>query len=157
MRGLCCAAVVICIAACSDGVGPSDLKEFDRAAFLQARARWESTGITSYTVESRQVCFCPPDLHVWTRLTVRGNSVVAADPVEPLPSGISSQPGRWRTVPELFAFIESAASSQNNMTTKITVSYDTTLGFPREVSIKCRETIADCDGEFFMRSLTHTP
>ncbi len=156
MRRLCFAVVVLSVA-CSGGMGPSDVKEFDRAAFLQARARWESTGITSYTVESRQMCFCPPHLHFWTRLTVRGNSVVAADPVEPLPSGISSQPGGWRPVPELFALIESAASSQNNMTTKVTVSYDTTLGFPREVSIKCRETIADCDGEFFMRSLTRIP
>jgi Family of unknown function (DUF6174) len=156
MRGLCFAVVVLWTAACSDSVGPSDVKEFDRVAFLEARARWQSAGITNYTVESRQACFCPPHLHSWTRLTVRANSIAAADPVEPLPSGITSQLAGWRTVPELFAFIESVASSSNHMATKIAVTYDVPLGFPRDVSIECRPNIADCDADFSMRSLTLT-
>ena len=156
MRGLGFAILVICCAACDDGVGPSDVKEFDRVAFLQARARWQSAGITNYTVESRYACFCPPHLNFWTRLTVRGNNVVSADPVEPLPSNIPSPPAGWRTVPELFALIESVASSSNDMATKIAVNYDVTLGFPRDISIDCRPTIADCDADYSLRSLTQT-
>jgi uncharacterized protein DUF6174 len=156
MRLLICAAVVMSAAAC-DEIGPSDVKEFDRAAFTQARARWQSARIASYTVESRHACFCPAYLNFWTRLTVRDGTIAEVDPVEPLPSGISSQRLGWFSVPQLFDYIESAASSDDRLRTKITVSYDATLGYPKDVSIKCRETVADCDVDFFLRTLARTP
>ena len=153
-RVVCCVIVVMCAAAC-DETGPSALKDFDRAAFTQARARWQSAGIANYTIESRHSCFCPAYLNFWTRLTVRGGNIVEVDPVDPLPSGISSQRLGWWTVPQLFDFIESAAD--DDMRTQIAVSYDATLGYPKDVSMKCKPNIADCDAGFFQRSLTRIP
>ena len=157
MRVLHCAAVVICAAACSADIGPSGPKQFDRAAFVEARAKWQSAAIASYTVESRHHCFCPPHLNFWTRLTVRNGNVVEADPVGPLPSGISSELLGWRTVPELFEALESLATSSDGMTSTIGVIYDAALGYPREISIRCGPNFADCDRDFHLRSLARTP
>ena len=155
MRAACLALLVISAVACG-GVGPSDVNAFDEAAFAAARARWQSAGVTNYTVESRNSCFCPPHLNFWTRLTVRGDSIVSAEPVDPLPSNMPSHTIGWRTVPQLFDAIESAASD-GDTTRKVSVSYDPVLGFPRDVSIECGPNIADCDRGHFLRSLTRIP
>ncbi len=157
MRILFIAGAIVWIAGCSAGLHPTGTKEFDRAAFRQARAKWENAGITSYTFESRYMCFCPAHLNVWTRLTVRRDKVVAADPVAPLPPGISSDLLGWRTVPEIFEWIESAASSSDDMVSKVTVTYDEALGYPRDITIRCVPTVADCDRDFHLQSLARTP
>lgn len=156
MRFVCLTAVAVLAAAC-DGIGPSGVKDFDRNAFNEARARWQAAGISNYTIESRNLCFCPAHLNFWTRLTVRGNNVVAADPVDPLPPNIPSQNLGWQTVAQLFEAIESAASDDSRTVTKVSVSYDPNLGFPRDVSISCGPNIADCDRSHFLRSLTRLP
>jgi hypothetical protein len=156
MRVACLAVVVVLTAACDEGIGPSDVDKFDRSAFVDARARRQTAGITNYTIESRNLCFCPPHLNFWARLTVRDNNIVSAEPVEPLPSNIQFHIAGWQTVPQLFDTIESAAS-EGNLTSKVSVSYDPALGFPREVSIECGPTIVDCDRGHFLRSLTRLP
>jgi len=157
MRILSIAGAIVWIAGCSAGLHPTGTKEFDRAAFRQARAKWENAGITSYAVESRYVCFCPAHLNFWTRLTVRRDKVVAADPVAPLPPEISSDLRGWRTVPEIFEWIESAASSSDDTVSKVTVTYDETLGYPRDITIRCVPTVADCDRDFHLQALARTP
>ncbi len=157
MRVLLIVAALVLIAGCSAGLHPTGTKEFDRAAFRQARAKWDNAGITSYAVESRYMCFCPAHLNVWTRLTVRRDRVVAADPVAPLPPGISPDLLGWRTVPEIFEWIESAASSSDDMVSKVTVTYDEALGYPRDITIRCVSTVADCDRDFHLQSLSRLP
>jgi hypothetical protein len=103
------------------------------------------------------VCFCPAHLTVLTRLTVRRDDVVSADPVAPLPSGISSDIRGWRTVDEMFDAIESAAASSDDMVSKVAVTYDAALGYPSEILIRCVSTVADCDRDLHMQSLTRIP
>ena len=153
MRRVLLATVMVLAAACSGGTGPSSSKQFDERAFRDARTRWRAANITDYTVESRHSCFCPPHLVFWTRLTVSDSKIVAAEPLAPLPAG-SPQLLGWRTVSEIFEAIESAAGDQDDMVIRITADYDPVLGYPHEVSIECRDTIADCGRSLYLRALT---
>ena len=58
---------------------------------------------------------------------------------------------------EIFEWIESAASSSDETASKVTVTYDETLGYPRDITIRCVPTVADCDRDFHLQALARTP
>ena len=70
--------LAIAAAGCDETTGPSDPRQFDRRAFVDARSRWRAAGLSDYTAEIRHSCFCPAHLNFWTRVTVR-NDKVASD------------------------------------------------------------------------------
>jgi hypothetical protein len=122
-----------------------------RLGLARARAQWESARIADYTVESRIICFCPGHFHAWTKLSVQADRVISADPLEPLPPGsFPSVPG-WKTVDELFAFIESSTGSYENFN----VRYHATLGYPERIVARCRTNVTDCGVTYELRSLVH--
>lgn len=136
---------------CSDTplpLGPSEKVELN-----QARARWNSSGLSSYTVESRFACCCAAHLHLWTRLTVRNGVVVSAEPLAPLPANITSKTDGWRTVPELFSFIDEAGRGKGQGVENVSAVYDASLGYPEEISTRCGANIADCGSSMYLRSL----
>src|SRR5262245_49410327 len=100
-------AVVALLLSCGNGVlSPTELLELSAA-----RERWRDHGGPNYTVESRISCFCPYYLNVWTRLTVQGDEVVAAEPLSPLPEGEESSTEGWYTVHGLHEAIARAAKA----------------------------------------------
>jgi hypothetical protein len=142
---LSCSLLLLAVVAagCSDSpTGPDGLSE--------ARARWSDSRITDYTVESRIFCFCPAHLGVWTQLTVRGDSIIAAEAVEESPYASTTTEG-WRTVNGLFDVAAAAAGS--DVVAEVATRFDPALGYPREIRIRCVDTIADCGVTYEARNL----
>ena len=127
------------------------LSPAERRALEAARARWEASGITAYTVESRYLCFCGPHLLAWTRLTIRGDSVVATEPLEPLPRGAEPDLAGWRTVSQLFTTI--AEADRDDILEDVTATYDAALGYPRTIALRCTPAVADCGITYELRNL----
>jgi hypothetical protein len=94
-----------------------------RFGLKRARAQWEAARIADYTVESRIACFCPGHFH-WTKLSVQADRVISADPLEPLPPGAVASVSGWKTVVELFDFIEDSTGNYED----VEVRYHATLG-----------------------------
>lgn len=117
----------------------------------KARGRWESAGITNYTVESRIRCFCPGHLAVWTKLSVRDNRVIETQPLEPLPPGSSATISGWRTVTDLFDRIEQL--NQEEFIKSVNVRYDPVLGYPQRIDVTCQSNVIDCGATYEMRSV----
>jgi hypothetical protein len=124
-----------------------------RFGLARARAQWEAAQIADYTVESRIACFCPGHLHSWTKLAVQANHVISADPLEPLPPGAVPSLSGWKTVVELFDFIEESAS--NTTYEDVDVRYHATLGYPERILVTCRRNVSDCGVSYELRSLVH--
>ena len=112
-------------AGCGGPLSPSE-----RSDLAKAKPRWESAGITNYTAESRIRCFCPGHLAVWTRLSIRDNRVIDAQPLGPLPPGSFATTSGWSTVTDLFDRIE-----RLNQEESVTVLYDPVLGYPQRIVV----------------------
>lgn len=138
------------VAACSSApLSPNERRELELA-----EARWAQHGGLHYTVESRILCFCPPDLTQWTRLTVEGGEVVAADAVEPALFPEESSLSAWRTVEELF---ETLRNHSGDYLKDLEVTFDATLGYPLKVNIICDDNVQDCGTRIELRNLTLSP
>ena len=133
------------------GCGDGPLSPAEQRQLAAARERWAQQGAPDYTVESRILCFCPPHLAVWTRLTVHGGVVVAAEPVEPAPAWVASSLLGWHDVEELFEII---GSDQGDYIRELTAAYDAVFGYPREISLTCHSNVTDCGVRYEMRNLS---
>ena len=140
------AVAPLAAAGCGGPLSPSQFFELERA-----RARWESAAMTSYTVESRILCFCPAHLAVWTRLSIRDNQVIDAQPLEPLPPGSFPTPAGWPTVTDLFDRIEQSIRAE--YVESVTVRYDPVLGYPQRIAVRCQSNVVDCGVTYEMRSV----
>jgi uncharacterized protein DUF6174 len=142
------AVTALATAGCGGPLSPSQRSQLERA-----RARWESAGITSYTVESRIRCFCPGHLAVWTRLSIRDNRVIDTQPLEELPPGSFATPFGWSTVTDLFDQIEQL--NQDEYIKSVKVQYDPALGYPQQIVVTCQSNVIDCGVTYEMRSVVH--
>ena len=115
-------------AGCGGPLSPLQRSELERA-----RARWESAGITNYTVESRIRCFCPGHLAVWTRLSIRDNRVIDTQPLEPLPPGSPATPFGSKYVTDLFDRVEQLNEEEHIKS--VTVQYETRSSATRSRSL----------------------
>lgn len=142
------AVAPLAAAGCGGPLSPLQLSQLEKA-----RARWESAGITTYTAESRILCFCPGHLAVWTKLSIRDNRVIDALPLEPLPPGSPATPLGWNTVTDLFDRIEQL--SQEDYIRSVSVQYDRVLGYPQRIAVTCQPNVIDCGVTYEMRSVIH--
>jgi putative hemolysin len=98
-----------------------------------AEARWQASGIRSYTMVQRPVCFCPEIVHT---VTVEDERIVAVETVtdmEPAMVGAS-------TVTEVFARIRRAIEEG---AAEVRVTYDPVTGVPLEVWVDIDRLMAD--------------
>ena len=142
LASLCTLALV---AGCSD----YPLSPRDQRLLTQALVKWNQKGSVDYTIEARIVCFCPPHLAQWTRLTVRGGIVVAADPVEPPPEGAEPSLIGWLSVEEEFDRL----SDPPDILKEVEVRFDSQFGFPTYIRADCGPNVADCGSVHEMRNL----
>jgi hypothetical protein len=134
------------LVSCSDPFDSGEEKELE-----QARARWANAGLLDYQVEVRLSCFCQAALPVFSRLEVRAGQVVAAAPLAPTPAD-DIPLDAWPTVPELFESIESA--SRQSVYTEIEAQYDSTLGYPTRLELRCKADVLDCGATYELQALT---
>lgn len=125
---------LLTLVACGDGLPVSTRFVLTLRA---ARARWEGSGIGSYEMTVRRVCFCgfvdPVRIKVENGVVV---SRTVASTGQPLPATYADL---YPDVPGLFAIVEQAATDADDFDT----TFDATYGFPAEISIDWERGMAD--------------
>jgi hypothetical protein len=123
-----------------------------QAALLEARERWERSGIADYSYTGAWTCFCPEEYLADAQVTVAGGTVTAvhsaAADVDTIPA-----PERFLSIEGLFALIEDALVRG---AARVEVSYDETYGYPVELFIDYDERMADEEDRFTISSFTAT-
>ena len=131
---------------CSDAFDSGEERELE-----QARARWNEAGLLDYQVEVRLGCFCQEALPVFSRLTVHGGQVVAAEPLTPTPGAEDIPLDAWPTVEGVFERLETA--SHRSEYAEIEAEYDPALGYPIRVELRCKEDLLDCGSHYELQNL----
>jgi hypothetical protein len=131
-------------------VGPRDFRRFE-----EAKAMWEARSFTDYSYEIRTFCFCPPEIVRWTRVTVRGGVVVAAEAVELDPNFPITTLSLWQPIDSVFASLQRTLENadENSYIASLHVEYDAQLGYPTLIELRARPTVADGDFEKNLRNV----
>lgn len=131
-------------------VGPND---FQRLA--EARARWNARPFADYSFEIRTLCFCPPEMARWTRVSVRNGIVVDADAVEPDPNFPITTLRYWQSIDSLFSDLHRVMStgSFESLYADIEVEYDRQLGYPTLIEYIEKPTVADAAAIITLRKV----
>ena len=138
------------LCACSSATEP--LSDAERTELAQARARWNAAGLNNYSFEQRQLCFCPPGVAEWARVTVSDGRVVSAVRPE---DGLPIESGSRLTVPQLFDIVEQA--SDDDYLSDIQVEFDAQYGYPTSISLVAKPDIADGGRSIQARALVAVP
>jgi hypothetical protein len=116
--------------------GPSDPLDRERERLEQARAQWRSLGIVDYRFTFQRSCFCAPSLREPALVNVLRGAIVSVEDM----AGSPQDPALYYTVEELFALIEEAIDQD---AARLSVTYDSGLGYPTSAFIDRSEMIAD--------------
>ena len=139
---------LLALVACGDGLPVSTGFVLTLRA---ARARWVSSGIDSYEITVRRVCYC--EFVDPVRIKVENGVVVSrtvASTGEPLPATYADL---YPDVPGLFAIVERAVTDADDFDT----TFDATYGFPAEISIDWVENAVDDEVIYRTETFTITP
>ena len=128
---------------------------FQRGNLAQARARWDSKDIASYSFILELQCFCAPASQLEPVLVTVQNGTVASlqywdeDPTKrtPAPAAIFSP---YDTVEELFEIVEDAIARDADV---LQVGYDPTYGFVSALNVDF-EAGGDDQKLFFVTQFT---
>lgn len=116
-----------------------------------ARARWENSGIDSYEITVRRICFCL--LTDPVRIVVEDGVVVSRTVMttgQPLTTG---QAEYYPEVPGLFAIVEDAIREADTVNS----AFDPTYGFPTLISIDWAADYADDEVTYQTEGFTARP
>lgn len=141
-------AAPVLLAGCrDDGLSPSG------RALEIAERRWKAQGLSHYTVETRILCFCAPQVTRWHEITVSSDSVIAARRVEPGDDeGGGPAPAAWfRSVEATFAFARRWPREQPG--NRVEADFDPETGLPVRVALLAPPTVADGDAVYEFRAL----
>ena len=141
-------AALLMLAACGNGdpVGTGFV-----LSLRAAQARWEISGIESYEITVRRLCFCGFVEPVRVRVvdgTIVSRTVVSSG--EPVPHSYAVHIPH---VPGLFAIVEEAAVAADDLD----ASFDAVYGFPTEISIDGDEVAVDDELVFLAEAFTPIP
>lgn len=117
-----------------------------------ARARWESSGIDSYAMTVRRLCFCGFVEPV--RVTVDGGAVVSRTIVstgDPVPASLVQY---YPDIPGLFAIIEHARA---NGADGLRFEFHPSYGYPVAINIDWAQNAADDEVTYRTESFTISP
>ena len=140
------AMALLALAACGDG-----LPLAPQFVLRAAHERWQRSGIDSYELTVRRICYCLSVDAV--RVKVENGVVVSrtfAGTGDPVPTTYASL---YPDVPGLFAIVEEAARDADDLDTR----FDPTYGFPVEISIDWYEVAVDDEISYRTESFTITP
>lgn len=124
-----------------------------------AEARWKDRPFANYQYEIRTACFCPPIINQWVRVTVQGDVVVAAEPVEPDPFLEISGLTLWDPIDSIFAELRQRLShpSLSSAYKEFEAEYDPELGYPTRIEFVERPGVSDAASIATLRNLTPIP
>lgn len=96
------------------------------------RQLWHSQKIANYQYSYKQVCFCPLPSNIPVRVLVKNNKVIGVTPLETGQTLEEVNLDSYKTINQLFEIIENAVTKNAD---KITVTYNSKLGYPTEIFI----------------------
>jgi uncharacterized protein DUF6174 len=141
-------AIALVVTACdSDIVGPGDLRLLG-----EAHARWNARSFADYTYEIQTLCFCPPEITQWTRVTVRDGAVANAEPVEPDPN-FPITGSYWQPIDSLFVDIHRRITEQASYLDAVIANYDAQLGYPTRIEYRYKANILDAGAIINVRNV----
>jgi hypothetical protein len=108
-------------------------------ALADARARWDSVGVSEYQLQVGKICFCAPEVTAPVVVTVRGDEVVDVRYAEGRPEGAPDVPEDAPTVETLFDAVERAIDEAD----ELQVEYDPELGYPTRIGIDFDTDVVD--------------
>lgn len=144
-------AVVALAAACESSVfGPRDF-----ALLAKAEAKWKARSFADYSYEIRVLCFCPPEISRWTRVTVHDGVVTAAEAVDPDPNFPISTIQYWDPIDSLFVDLRRAMTDRGSQTylDAVIVEYDPELGYPTSIEYRAKKNVADGGSQLSLRNV----
>ena len=145
-------AGTLILAACeiSGLVDPNDLREL-----ASARAQWKARPFADYRYEVRVLCFCPPQLTEWTRVTVQGGVVTSAEAVDPDPNSPIDDLRYWVPIDSLFVDLRRTMTDRALRTylDAIVVDYDPVLGYPTSIEYRAKSNVIDGGSQFLLRNV----
>lgn len=143
---------VLILGACemSDLVSPNDFREL-----AEAEAQWQARSFADYSYEIQVLCFCPPEISQWTRVTVRGGAVTAAEAVDPNPSNPITTIQYWDPIDSLFVDLRRTMTDRASRTylDAIVTQYDPELGYPTNIEYRAKSNVADGGSQFLLRNV----
>jgi hypothetical protein len=138
------AALLAAASSCGSSriAGPHELRRLSAA-----EAQWRSRSFTDYQFEIRTSCFCVLQVTRWTRVTVVGGEVVAAEPLAPLPELPDTRLDYWQPIDSLFARLRRTLTDgeSGEFYATILAEYHPTLGYPTRIDYRAHPFIADGD------------
>lgn len=132
-------------------VGPRDFRRL-----LRAQAIWNARSFADYRYEIRISCFCPPEMNQWTRVSVQGGAVVAAEAVEPDPLFPIGDIRFWVPIDVLFENLYESMTqpASRSYLDEIVVDYDSELGYPTSIEYRARSNVSDGGAVYSLRNVT---
>lgn len=117
------------------------------------RSLWLSHAAGTYVIKQARLCFCPGP-YGFVRLTVVDNQIVEGVATNRSCSLTIDELKRYKTVDELFDFIDEAQGRQPAV---LLVKYDPDFGYPRNIYLDPHPEIADEEIGFDTRLLQLLP
>ena len=124
----------------TNSVGDTDALREAQAELDKHRALWEANRSNDYSFVLAPMCFCPQEYVQPVRIRVANGVVASVTYVESGKTPEHDGFGRYVTVDGLFAVIQEGIDRKAS---RITVSYDPGLGYPKDVSIDYVANMAD--------------
>lgn len=135
MKKLTLLLLVLILSACSSGVGTE---------LSRNQAKWQDANIKHYRIELSVTCFCPVGGIMPMTVEVLNDEVVSIVDVNgdafPSTDPMSEFILKYATVDRIFSELGSDSVQEAD---KLTVTYDSTYGFPSDVVIDYIELAAD--------------
>lgn len=143
-------ALVLAGCEISDLVDPRDFREL-----AAAEAQWRARSFGDYSYEIRILCFCPPEITQWTRVTVRAGAVTAAEAVDPNPAYPITTLQYWKPIDSLFVDLRRTMTDRASQTylDAIVAEYDPELGYPTNIEYRTKATVIDGGSQFLLRNV----
>ncbi len=144
--------VLLMIAGCA---GSAPLSPAELTALARAESKWKARPFADYRYEMQQLCFCPPEVGRWTRVTVRQGKVVGAERVEPDSTFPVTSLAYWGPIDSLFSRLRQFARDQgtNGVYRDIIVEFDPALGYPTRIEWVSRPTVQDAGAIYMLRNV----
>src|SRR2546426_2640120 len=133
------------LAACESPLSPNE-----SLALAQAEARWATRGFKNYAIETRQACFCPPEVTQWARVEVVSDSVARVILLESGAEVPADPRGRLLTVERGFREIPTA--NDQDWLKDVVARFNPELGFPTQVDFVPKPGILDAGGAYYLRN-----
>lgn len=130
----------------------------DPGAFRElaaAEARWKARPFGDYSYEIRILCFCPPEISQWTRVTVRDGAVGTAEAVDPNPEYPITTLQYWGPIDSIFLDLRRTMTDRASHTyfDAIVAEYDPQLGYPTNIEYRAKANVADGGSQFLLRNV----